>query len=88
VVVTADAAPVRAAPLEDAAVLATVGHAVFRLDANHALASALEGWAVVDRGTGTPGFIEGRLTRLPLDYRAFFERRDGAWRMTLFVAGD
>lgn len=88
VVVTAADAPVRAAPLEDAAVLATVGHAIFRLDSNHGLADALEGWAVVDRGAGTPGFVARRFTRSPLDYRAFFERKSGEWRMTLFLAGD
>lgn len=88
VVVTAADAPLRAAPLEDAEVLAAVGHAIFRLDANHRLAEALEDWAVVDRGTGTPGFIARRFTRSPLDYRAFFERRGGVWRMTLFIAGD
>jgi len=88
VVVTAADVPLRAAPLPDAEVLAEVSHAIYLLDSNRQLALSLDGWTPVDRGTGTPGFIESRHVRLPLDYRAYFQRRGGEWRMAMFLAGD
>lgn len=80
--------PLRAAPLQDAAVLATVSHAILALHPNQALANALDGWTVVDRGADTPAFVETRFVRSPVGYRAFFQRRAGTWRMSLFLAGD
>lgn len=88
VAVTAADVPLRAAPLEDAAALATVSYAILRLDPNPALANALDGWTVIDRGEDTPGFIETRHVRSPMNYRAFFQREAGTWRMNLFIAGD
>jgi hypothetical protein len=88
VAVTAADVPVRTAPLDDATVLATVSYAIFRLDPNRALANALDGWTVIDRGADTPGFIETGHVRSPMNYRAFFQRQAGTWRMNLLIAGD
>lgn len=79
---------VRAAPLDDAAVLHTVSYAIFPLDDRHELADALSDWTVIDRGQDTPGFIATPDVRSPLHYRAFFQRQGGEWRMNLFIAGD
>lgn len=88
VVVTGTDVPLRAAPLDDAAVVATVSHAIFRLHRNQTLARGLDGWTAVERGAAEPAFVESRAVRSPLDYRAFFTRSGGAWRMSLLVAGD
>jgi hypothetical protein len=88
VVVTTADVPLRAAPLPEGGVLASVSHAILRLHSNRELANSIDGWTVVERGATTPGFIESRHVRSPIHYRAFFERRAGEWRMTLMVAGD
>jgi hypothetical protein len=37
---------------------------------------------------GRTGFVRHDQVRSVLDYRAVFERREGHWLMTAFVAGD
>ncbi|MEQ9258350.1 MAG: hypothetical protein RIG84_04560 [Roseovarius sp.] len=37
---------------------------------------------------GTQGFVHGEYLRAPVDYRAIFERREGAWKLVAFVAGE
>lgn len=37
---------------------------------------------------GLTGFADQQKLRSPLDHRAIFNRIDGAWKMTAFVAGD
>lgn len=37
---------------------------------------------------GLEGTISGDAVRSPLDYRAFFRKKDGEWKMPLFIAGD
>ncbi len=40
------------------------------------------------RFDGSRGFVETRYLRSVIDYRALFNRVDGDWRMTAFIAGD
>ena len=47
-----------------------------------------DGWTRIRTQSGHIGFVRSSTVRSPIDYRALFERRDGAWRMTAFVAGD
>lgn len=45
-------------------------------------------WVKVGLKDGRTGYIQGRYLRSPLDYRIRFERVDGRWQATLFLAGD
>lgn len=45
-------------------------------------------WQKVKTAQGQTGFVYGKYTRLPIDYRAGFSQYDGKWMMDLFVAGD
>ena len=47
----------------------------------------VEGWTAVRTGSGV-GYVRSSLVRSPIDYRAFFVKRDGRWLMTIFLAGD
>ena len=47
-----------------------------------------DGWTAVRLGGDRVGFVSSALVRSPIDYRAFFARRNGDWRLLLFVAGD
>jgi hypothetical protein len=45
----------------------------------------------VDRGDAArraQGFVALQYIRSPVDYRAYFQKSGGRWRMTLFIAGD
>jgi hypothetical protein len=46
------------------------------------------GWLRVRLSDGRTGYIEEDHVLSPIDYRAIFEKRDGQWRMTMFIAGD
>ena len=45
-------------------------------------------WIAVRLDDGRRGFILRSETRSPVDYRAWFEKRDGRWLMAAFLAGD
>ncbi|MEO0772953.1 MAG: hypothetical protein AAFZ04_07205 [Pseudomonadota bacterium] len=42
----------------------------------------------IEMADGTGGFVHRDFARFLLDYRAIFAKRDGAWVMTHFIAGD
>ncbi|MEM6590152.1 MAG: hypothetical protein AAF641_17030 [Pseudomonadota bacterium] len=42
----------------------------------------------IEMADGTEGFVHRDFARFLLDYRAIFAKRDGAWVMTHFIAGD
>jgi hypothetical protein len=46
------------------------------------------GWTAVRLADETLGYVRSRAVRSPIYYRAVFDRRDGRWRMTIFIAGD
>ncbi len=47
-----------------------------------------DGWTPVTTADGKSGFIKSNYLRSPIDYRAGFERKNGKWMMTFFLAGD
>lgn len=47
-----------------------------------------DGWVAVMLADGKTGFVDKRLVRSPLDYRAIFGKTAGRWQMTMFIAGD
>lgn len=77
---------VRLAPSLEAATIGSVSFGVLeraRLDDS----IAGNGWTAI-RWRGRTGFVYSQYVRSPTDYRAFFARENGRWRLTLFVAGD
>ena len=46
------------------------------------------GWQRAELADGRRGYVRSEDLRSPIDYRAAFQRIDGRWRMTAFIAGD
>jgi len=77
---------VRRAPAVDAPEVAQVSFEVLlrtRDDKNTA-----EDWTGVTLTDGTTGYIHSRYVRSPIDYRAYFVKKDGRWSMVMLLAGD
>jgi SH3 domain-containing protein len=45
-------------------------------------------WIKISTPQGGTGYVEKRWLRSAIDYRACFERKQGSWRMMVFIAGD
>jgi hypothetical protein len=76
---------VRAAPHPQARVLATLSYAVLRLNRAD---DRGEGWTAVKLAGDRAGFVDSKLARSPVGYRAHFRFIDHEWRLTIFLAGD
>ncbi len=79
-------APARAAPDPEAEPLVVLSFDVVRREWDPP--ATLDGWTAIRLADDRLAFIRSSSVRSPIDYRAFFERRDGRWRMTIFIAGD
>lgn len=81
-------APVYAAPDTSATVIARLSYDILRI----ARTSEPVGgsWIAVESPGGGIGHVDlGRSDfRAPEHFRAFFEKTDGSWQMTVFIAGD
>jgi hypothetical protein len=75
---------VRAAPAADAVVVATVGLEIV----GRAQEQPDSAWMAIALPDGRTGYVDSRYVRSPLGYRARFEKVEGRWRLTSFVAGD
>jgi hypothetical protein len=79
----------RSAPRPDADVLARVSYAVLALPSGGtAPREHAEGWLAVRAPGGQTAYVAMDFVRQPLDYRAIFSRKDGTWKLVIFVAGD
>jgi hypothetical protein len=85
VVVIGKGVAVRASPSSAAAVLDRVDYAVLTIADG---AWDAEGWVKVRLDGGREGYVSAVFTRTPIDHRAFFQRKDGRWRLVTFVSGD
>jgi len=45
-------------------------------------------WLKVETSGGKKGFVSAKFVRSPIDYCACFEKKNGKWKVTTFVAGD
>jgi len=45
-------------------------------------------WYKIKTLGGKTGFVKAEFARSPTDYRAGFEKKNGKWKMTAFIAGD
>jgi hypothetical protein len=77
------AATLRKSPSSTATKVATLDYSIVVL-----LGQPARGWREVRTTDGVTGWLPERDIRSPLDYRAFFEKRDGQWKLTAFIRGD
>lgn len=47
-----------------------------------------DGWMPIRLEDGRVAYVAERFLRSPIDYRAVFRKKDGAWRLVTFIAGD
>jgi len=45
-------------------------------------------WLKIETLGGKKGFVKAEYIRSPIDYRAIFEKKNGKWILTVFLAGD
>ena len=78
-----------AEPKEGAAVIADVTHQLLeQIDIEPAdLERTGPDYVHVKADAGT-GYVKISEVRSPIDYRAVFQKIDGAWKLVAFVAGD
>lgn len=82
----------RARPDLKAETVAQLSYNVVKVDYENSVADKnKEGeylWLKVETLGGKKGFVSAKFVRSPIDYRACFEKKNGKWKMTTFVAGD
>jgi hypothetical protein len=74
----------RAAPSVRSRVIANLDFDIVKLAGDDAGGS----WVAVTLRGGRLAYIRRSQVRSPLDYRALFEKIEGRWLMTMFIAGD
>jgi len=87
--VTGTGVALRDRPIRYGEVVARLDHEVVRLG-NWVSGTPYVGVTRLDApdaADGTQGFVHQDYLRALVDYHAVFERRDGAWRLTAFLAG-
>lgn len=82
----------RAAPELNSKSIARLSYTVVKVDfQNSVKKSGSEdeyAWLKVETLGGKSGFVSAEFVRSPIDYRAGFEKKGGAWKMVFFLAGD
>jgi hypothetical protein len=73
----------RAKPDMKAAVIKTVSYEVLPIEYSQNMQ-----WTTIKLGNGKKGYIATQYMRSPIDYRAYFDKVNGTWKLTAFVAGD
>lgn len=83
VAITGTGVRVRATPSFSARQIATLSHTIVKTGDGES-----GEWTAVVLADGRRGYVASSFVRSPIDYRAFFTRQAGRWRLSLFVAGD
>ena len=86
-----DKVRMRANPSTEATVVGQLSYdVVVADDPNNVAATDATGrdWFYVRTFDGRKGWVAAQFLRSPYQYRAGFEKRDGRWLMTFFLAGD
>jgi hypothetical protein len=82
----------RARPDLKAETIAQLSYNVVRVDYENSVADKKrEGeyaWLKIETLGGKKGFVSADFVRSPIDYRGCFEKINGKWKMTFFLAGD
>lgn len=89
VAVIGDKVRIRSAAKPDAATLTSVDFAILRLaPRSRPPAGGPAEWTAVVLPDGRRGYVQSRIVRSPVGYRAIFTRSASGWRLTNFVSGD
>jgi len=88
VFVIGGAVALRAAPSAEAPVLARLSCAVAAYDLDAPGAAEDRAWIPLRLGDGRRGHVASRFAHPASGWRLMLEHRDGAWRVTHFLAGD
>ena len=87
-----DTAVLREAPDATSEPVAALSHHILEVSQDESIRVGPDSyeysWYKVRTTTGTEGFVAAQSVRSPIDYRAFFEKQDNRWIMTVFLAGD
>ncbi len=82
----------RSRPEASAPVVASLSYNVVKVDFENSVKDPnKEGeylWLKIETLGGKKGFVSARYVRSPIDYRAIFEKRNGRWKLVVFIAGD
>jgi len=82
----------RAQPNSTARVVAQLSYNVVKVDYETSVPDKRRAdeysWLKIETLGGKKGFVSEQYVRSPLDYRACFEKINGKWLMTFFLAGD
>jgi hypothetical protein len=84
-----DGVRVRREPGTAAAVVRTLSFDIVKLGPGYPKQSSdKRQWVPVVLADGQTGYVASEYIRSPIDYRAIFEKKNGKWMMTAFIAGD
>lgn len=82
----------RSRPEMNAPVVASLSYNIVRVDYENSVKAPNKEdeylWLKVETLGGKKGFVSARYVRSPVDYRAIFEKRNGRWKLVVFIAGD
>lgn len=80
----------RAKPELNAAVVGKLSYNIVEITNSIKAKSNVEkdDWYEIKTLGGKKGFVKAEFIRSPIDYRAGFEKKNGKWKMTFFLAGD
>jgi hypothetical protein len=82
----------RSKPETTAPVVANLSYNVVKVDFENSVKDKNNAdnysWLKIETLGGKKGFVKAEYVRSPIDYRAIFEKKNGSWKMTAFLAGD
>lgn len=82
----------RSKPQATAPIVAALSHNVVKVDFANSVKDKTKAdaylWLKIETLGGQKGFVQSKYVRSPIDYRAIFEKKNGRWKMTAFIAGD
>ena len=89
-VVIGENVKVRKEPKLDGQVIGTLSYDIVKVTDWKPITEAVkkQAWITVSLTGNAKGYIAEDYIRSPIDYRAIFEKKDGKWLLTAFVAGD
>lgn len=82
----------RAAPGTDSRIVGQLSYNIVTVeddpDSDAGKTRRERGWSKVKTLGGQSGWVKNEFVRSPIDYRAGFQKKRGAWKMVTFIAGD
>jgi len=91
--ITGENVTIRSGPSRTAAAIKTVSYLIVHMEEipeeiEETINGETHPWRKIGLPDGRKGFVWGKYARSPVSYRAGFERTNGFWKLTFFLAGD